>query len=216
VKKRRPRLLAGPFVFFSATAKNLAYAYLCRISINYLSLSHHGARFLIAADAFLLPNLVTMHSISSGAVPRRALSRGLAVGVFTLLLAACGPSDVGASRLKSLETGADRSLVVSTMGNGPLASNVAADAPRLISGFRRQAFIVNGRTIEVLWYREAPGSLNDPILKTAETPIVIEADTLVGWGWKFYPQFAAENNIPDPERDRKWQDSSNKAALKSG
>ncbi len=157
-----------------------------------------------------------MHSISSEAAPRRALHRGLAVGALTLLLAACGPSDVGASRLKGLESGADRSLVVSTMGNGPLASNVAADAPRLVNGYRRQAFISNGRTIEVLWYREAPGSLNDPILKTAETPVVIESDTLVGWGWKFYPQFAADNNIPDPERDRRWQDSVDKAALKSG
>jgi len=157
-----------------------------------------------------------MHSISSEAARRRALHRSLTVGALALLLAACGPSDVGASRLKGLDSGANRSLVVSTMGNGPLASNVAADAPRLVNGYRRQAFISNGRTIEVLWYREAPGSLNDPILKTAETPIVIEADTLVGWGWKFYPQFAAENNMPDPERDRKWQDSSNKAALKSG
>jgi len=157
-----------------------------------------------------------MHSISSEAARRRALHRGLAVGALTLLLAACGPSDVGASRLKGLESGADRSLVVSTMGNGPLASNVAADAPRLVNGYRRQAFISNGRTIEVLWYREAPGSLNDPILKTAETPVVIESDTLVGWGWKFYPQFAADNNIPDPERDRRWQDSVDKAALKSG
>lgn len=158
-----------------------------------------------------------MHSISSGAAPRRrVLTQGLAVGAIALLLAACGPSDVGASRLKPLKPGADRSLVVSTMGNGPLASNVAADAPRLVSGYRRQAFISNGRTIEVLWYREAPGSLNDPILKTVETPIVVEADTLVGWGWKFYPKFAADNNIPDPERDRKWQDSVDKAALKSG
>lgn len=157
-----------------------------------------------------------MHAISFGAVNRRVLHRGIAVGALSLLLAACGPSDVGASRLKSLETGADRSLVVSTMGNGPLASNVAADGPRLVNGFRRQAFIVNGRTIEVLWYREAPGSLSDPILKTAETPVVIEADTLVGWGWKFYPQFAADHNIPDPEQDRKWQDSVDKAALKSG
>jgi len=133
-----------------------------------------------------------------------------------MFLAACGSSDVGASRLKSLKSGADRSLVVSAMGNGPLASNVAADAPRLVNGFRRQAFISNGQTIEVLWYRETPGSLNDPILKTEETPVVIQSDTLVGWGWKFYPQFAADHNIPDPEQDRKWQDSVDKAALKSG
>ncbi len=158
-----------------------------------------------------------MHSLSSGTANwRRSLGAGLAAVALLTLITACGPSDVGASRLKPLKPGADRSLVVSTMGNGPLASNVAADAPRLVSGFRRQAFISNGRTIEVLWFREAPGSLNDPILKNTETPIVIESDTLVGWGWKFYPQFAADNNLPDPERDRIWQDSVDKAALKSG
>jgi hypothetical protein len=145
---------------------------------------------------------------------RRITLFALAVG--TAALAACGPSDVGAARLKALETGADRSIVVATMGAGPLASNVPTDAPRLVNGFRRQAFVTKGRNLEVLWFREAPGSLSDPIQRSLETPIVIEADTLVGWGWSFYPQFAADNNLPDPERDRLWQDSVDKAALKSG
>lgn len=159
----------------------------------------------------------SMHAISSvPARSRRLVSHSIVAGAFALLISACGPSDVGASRLKSLEPGAARSLVVSTMGNGPLASNIASDGPRLVNGYRRQAFISGGRTLEVLWYREAPGSLSDVIDRRTETPIVIEADTLVGWGWKFYPQFAADNNIPDPERDRRWQDSVDKAALKSG
>ncbi|MCU0615722.1 MAG: hypothetical protein MUD17_01375 [Gemmatimonadaceae bacterium] len=128
---------------------------------------------------------------------------------------------MGAARLKSLPTGAKRADVVSTMGSGPmgsgpLASSNPTDAPRLVNGFRRQAFMANGKIIEVLWYREEPGSLEDPILRESETPVVIEADTLVGWGWKFYPQYAADNRIPDPERDRRWKDSSDKAALKSG
>ncbi len=157
-----------------------------------------------------------MHtSLSVVGAARRTVARAtLLVGLG--LLAACGPSDVGASRLKSVEPGTNRAVVVAAMGNGPLASAVASDAPRLVNGFRRQAFITQGRNLEVLWYREAPGSLNDPIERRLETPIVIEADTLVGWGWKFYPQFAADNNLPDPERDRVWQDSVNKAAAKSG
>ncbi len=146
---------------------------------------------------------------------RRLVSRALVIGAITALVAACGPSDVGASRLKPLKAGTDRSIVVSTMGAGPLASNVATDTPRLVNGFRRQAFVTGGRSLEVLWYREAPGSLSDPIERQVETPIVIEADTLVGWGWKFYPKFAADNNLPNPERDKAWQDSVAKAATKS-
>ena len=158
-----------------------------------------------------------MHAfLSDSAAARRAVRLTLAFTVLGFTLTGCGPSDVGASRFKSLQPGADRSIVVSAMGSGPLASNVATDAPRLVNGHRRQAFLSNGRQFEVLWYREAPGSLSDPILRENETPIVIEADTLVGWGWKFYPNFAAQNNLPDPERDRRWQDSVNKAALKSG
>jgi hypothetical protein len=145
----------------------------------------------------------------------RAAATTLSLLAVAVIATACGPSDVGESRLKKLEPGAARSVVVANMGAGPLASNVATDAPRLVNGFRRQAFVTEGRMVEVLWYREAPGSLNDPILRENETPVVIEADTLVGWGWKFYPQFAADHNLPDPERDRRWQDSVNKAALKS-
>lgn len=133
----------------------------------------------------------------------------------TLSFAACGSSDVGASRLKVLVSGASRNTVLEIMGAGPLVSRTQADSPRLVQGYRRQAFAFEGRMVEVLWYREAPGSLSDPILRENETPVVIEADTLVGWGWTFYPQFAADHNLPDPERDRRWQDSVNKAALKS-
>lgn len=142
--------------------------------------------------------------------------RAVVVTAGLIALAACGPSDVGAARLKKLPAGAKRADIVATMGSGPLASTNPTDAPRLVNGFRRQAFMANGKIIEVLWYREEPGSLEDPILRESETPIVIEADTLVGWGWKFYPQYAADNRIPDPERDRRWKDSSDKAALKSG
>lgn len=157
-----------------------------------------------------------MHTTTFVTTPRRR-SLSLAVALtLSGLLVACGSSDIGADRLKALEPGTNRSVVVAAMGAGPLASAVPTDAPRLVNGFRRQAFITNGRNLEILWYREAPGSLNDPILRAAETPVVIEADTLVGWGWEFFPQFAADNNIPDPEQTQRWEDSVAKAARPQG
>jgi hypothetical protein len=120
--------------------------------------------------------------------------------VALLLLAACS-GDVGSAKLKSLPKAAKRAEILSTMGTGPLTATREPDQVRIVSGFRRQIFITQARQIEVLWYREEPGSLNDPITQKRETPVVVESDTLVGWGWKFYTPFAAQMKLPDPVRD---------------
>lgn len=127
-----------------------------------------------------------------------------------LLLAACN-SDVGASRLKSIPNGAHRDAIVTAMGTGPLSPTSPADAPRIVNGFRRQMYITGGQTYEILWYREAPGSLADPIVKERETPIVVQNDTLLLWGWSKYSPFAAKLNLPDPTHDKERADSILKA-----
>ena len=86
-------------------------------------------------------------------------------------------------------------------------SDLSVDAPRIVSGFRRQMFITGGKTYEVLWYREDPGSLNDAIVHEHETPILLQGDSLLGWGWKFFSAKAKEINLPDPSRDKERMDS---------
>lgn len=125
----------------------------------------------------------------------------------SLLLAACGPSDIGASKLKPLHSGATRDQVLAAMGTGPLAPTKPADQPRIVNGFRRQMFITSGQAFEVFWYREEPGTVEDPILKERETPVLMVGDTLAGWGWKFYSPFAAKINLPDPTADQARLDS---------
>ena len=149
-----------------------------------------------------------MHILSSEKI-RSFSKRAIGVGAVaaTLLAAACGPSDVGAAKLKSIPKGAHRTEILSKMGSGPLVATTAADGPRVINGFRRQMYLTGGKTYEIFWYRDDPGSLNDAIVRERETPVVMQGDTLLGWGWKFYSPFAKQINLPDPSRDKERADS---------
>jgi hypothetical protein len=150
-----------------------------------------------------------MNALLSNARHTR-LSRwlGSAALASALVLAACGPSDLGAAKLKPLKTGTPRATVLSTMGTGPLAPTSPMEQPRIVNGFRRQMYITNGGNgYEVLWYREEPGTVEDPILKERETPLVLVGDTLVGWGWKFYTPYAKKEKLPDPSHDAARLDS---------
>ena len=103
-------------------------------------------------------------------------------------------------------------MVLSTLGTGPLTAAREHDALRIVNGFRRQIFITQARQLEVLWYREAPGSLDDRITAKTETPVVVEADTMVGWGWKFYAPFAVAMKLPNPTLDSIRLDSMARAS----
>jgi hypothetical protein len=126
------------------------------------------------------------------------------------MLAACA-GDLGEAKLKAIPTGADRATVFSALGTGPITAVRENDALRVVSGFRRQVFVTKARQIEVVWYREQPGSLEDPITQKTETPVVIEADSLLGWGWKFYHPLADSLKLPDPIKDAARIDSMSKA-----
>ena len=158
------------------------------------------------------PNLMhtplSHHRLS---LPSRWL--GAAALVTTLALAACGPSDLGASKLKGLPKGASRTSVLAAMGTGPLAPNGPNQQARIVNGFRHQVYLnlKDGGTYEFLWYREEPGTVEDPIVKKRETPVVIVADTLVGWGWKFFSEYAKKERLPDPSQDQARLDSIYKA-----
>jgi hypothetical protein len=148
-----------------------------------------------------------MHTLLSES-RRPLLRKWVSVAVISAIVfvAACS-SDIGAAKLKSIPKGAKRDVVLAAMGTGPLAAATPVDAPRIVDGFRRQKYLTGGQTYEVLWYREEPGSLADPITKERETPIVIQGDTLLLWGWSKYTPFAAKLNLPDPTHDKARADS---------
>lgn len=152
-----------------------------------------------------------LSAAASSGSRRRTSWRLIGSSVALLVLSACS-GDLGEAKLKAIPKGAKRDVVLAALGTGPLAATAENDALRIVSGFRRQVFITQARQVEVVWYREEPGTLDDVITPKTETPVVIEADTMVGWGWKFYSPFAVTMKLPDPTRDAFRLDSLAKAS----
>ena len=135
-------------------------------------------------------------------------------GALLILLAACdsGPKDVvGQGKLDPLKGGTPIAEVATTLGEGPMKPVQPADSLRLFHGYRTQTFLAKGERYTVIWYREAEGNVEMPILRELETPILVHADTVVGHGWSFYDEKAAELGIPNPLRDRERLDSISKS-----
>lgn len=130
-----------------------------------------------------------------------------------VLAAACGSSDLGGDKLKALKTGDTRAKVAEVMGTGPLTSSTGADSTRLMQGYRLQRYVTNGTTHEIIWYREKPGTLEDGLDASLVTPVVLVADTVVGWGWNFFSKYAAKNGLPDPSKDASRLDSIAKSQM---
>ena len=129
-----------------------------------------------------------------------------------LVAVACGPSDlVGKTKLSAVHSGMKQAEVVAIMGTGPLKPHQVADSLRVVNGFRTQAFIVAGETYRVLWYREAPGSLEDAITREKETPILLQRDTVVSVGWNDFDEAAEKLNLPNPYRASARIDSISKS-----
>lgn len=127
------------------------------------------------------------------------------------LLVACGPTDIGSSRLKQIQAGASRDSVLTVLGTGPITAT-GDDTPRVLNGFRRQSFLVKGELYEVLYYREQPGSINDTIARTVETPVVIKDGHYLGHGWQFYGKLSDSLNLPNPLRNKERLDSISRAS----
>jgi len=139
--------------------------------------------------------------------------RGILIGGL-LLLAACGPSDlIGESKMDDLRVGMPLDSVVTVLGEGKLVPNQPADSLRLYRGFRQQQFLVNGTTYRVLWYREAPGNIEEEITREKETPVLFAGDTVIAAGWSEFDDKAAELNIPNPYRTMERLDSISKSQL---
>lgn len=123
-----------------------------------------------------------------------------AVIAAALFVSACGDSssDVGADKLKDLESGAPKASVAALIGSGPLTGQFA-DTARVENGYRRNIYLIDGKEFEVIFYRELPGDVAEPVEQAKETPIVLSGGKVLGWGWRFYVEEAmAELKLPSP------------------
>lgn len=139
-------------------------------------------------------NAFNQHSMQTPFVTRSRLALFACASLITL--AACGGGDVGASKLKKAHSGMPRDSVLELMGTGTVAAT-GGDSSRVVNGFRHQRFLMNAQMFEILWYRETPGSVTEPILKEVETPVVLAGDTVAGWGWKYYADQGLKLGLPD-------------------
>lgn len=113
-------------------------------------------------------------------------------------LAACGSDEAGSDRLSGLKEGMTIQEALVEMGQGPLTA-VRADTMRVVNGFRRSTYFINGSNWEIIYAREIPGDVAEPVLQARETPIVFQDGKLLGWGWRFYVDEAiAKYGLPTP------------------
>ena len=115
----------------------------------------------------------------------------------TVLLAACGTKEVGKSKLNDLERGISRTELLAKLGTGPLTA-VGSDTARLVSGFRHMRYFAAGKNFEVVYYREEAGNVAEPVEQAKETPVVLQEEKVLGWGWKYYVEAMKEFNLPTP------------------
>ncbi|WP_396225363.1 hypothetical protein [Gemmatimonas sp.] len=126
------------------------------------------------------------------------------VRVFAILsfttLAACSGDAAGSSRLNSLDEGMTVDQAVDAMGAGPLTAT-GSDTVRLVNGYRRMRYFLNGANFEVVYARDLEGNVSEPLLQANETPAVFKDGKLMGWGWKYYVEEAMPKfMLPTPLR----------------
>lgn len=113
------------------------------------------------------------------AVPR------LSALFLALAIAACdtGPTPPAAEVLDTFETGAPRPEVLVALPVGP----GIGDENRLVVGYERDRYRIEGVGVEVLWVRRAglDGELHD-LGRENLSPVVFRDDHLDGWGWRHF------------------------------
>jgi hypothetical protein len=101
----------------------------------------------------------------------------------------------GVKVLKPIVAGMPNESIFTYTGVGPLTAT-GADSTKLANGFLRSQVTTNGELITVIWYRNTPGKLTDPVYRALNTPIVLGEQTVKGWGWSFYDSVADSLKLP--------------------
>ncbi|MCA0377013.1 MAG: hypothetical protein LCH84_15285 [Gemmatimonadetes bacterium] len=113
-------------------------------------------------------------------------------------LTACGADEAASARLKNVEPGMTREALLAEMGTGPLIGE-GADSARVVNGFRRMRYLVDGKQYEVIYARDDAGKVSEALSATLETPVVLDGDKVVGKGWAYYTKTAmTQLRLPNP------------------
>jgi hypothetical protein len=131
---------------------------------------------------------------------KASLVRILFVASITAVAACGGADEPGATRLSTLKEGMTLTQALDAMGKGPLTATYS-DTMRLLNGYRRMRYMMNGADFNVVYSRDLPGDVKEPVLQAKETPVVFRNDTLLGWGWRYFvDEGMAKYQLPTPLR----------------
>ena len=117
--------------------------------------------------------------------------RSALVAPVALLALACGDA-----RVKKLAEGIDRDSVLTILRDGQ-----PAGADSLPHVYEHAGYLVNGVRYEVFYYTRGDEVAGVDSLPSAQlTPIVLQNDTVSGWGWAYWDSVAKSINLPLPNR----------------
>ena len=122
----------------------------------------------------------------------------LLLGICIGCEAAEGDQAASSAQIEQVAIGMTRDSVLAVWGPGLLFPKEPQDIPRVLRGYRLQTFGVGSEQVQVLWYREVRGTVDEAITEALETPVVLQADTVIAVGWKQLEAVSARLNIPNP------------------
>jgi hypothetical protein len=96
----------------------------------------------------------------------------------------------------TIRAGMSVDAVYAAIGQGQFTGTGPADTIRIMHGHRAQMFVTSSRLIRVLFARQAKGTLDGPIQRSNDTPIVIEGASVLGYGWADFDRLAKDIGLP--------------------
>ena len=122
----------------------------------------------------------------------------LVLALTVLSLASCSPDLPASEALSALDAGTPRAQVLSALPDGGIRASLEGEEARLVNGYWRDAFFIEGRMIEIIW-------VHDPLegfplagdFRGRLNPVIIVDDLLDGWGWRQHDRRREEWGIPD-------------------
>ena len=121
-------------------------------------------------------------------------------------LAACGDTEVikdpssgggpTAEAPATVHSGMTLDSLYTVIGTGTFTGTGPADTIRVMHGHRARMIVTNNRIFRVLFVRKGSGTLDGPIERSQDTPIVLENQRVLANGWAEFDRLAKELNLP--------------------
>ena len=118
----------------------------------------------------------------------------LALGALVVLAGCDGtPPPPGAEVLETMASGTPRPDVLVALPVGP----GVGDSTRLVAGYLRDRYMIEGEGVEVLWVRRTTSEPLEELGRRDVNPVLFRNDHLDGWGWDHFDRRAEAWGLRD-------------------